>query len=47
MGTAYKIDKKNSILNLRIAIASIGQTMGLEDVINERNYTTSVTCKSN
>ena len=45
--STYKIEKKTNFIDLKISIASQGQSIGFEDVINGRQYTTSVSCKSN
>ena len=40
------LSKKKNYIDLKICMASKGQTLAFEDVINERNYTTSIRCVS-
>ena len=40
------MDKKANFFDIRILTASKGYLLGHEDVINDRNYTTSVKCSS-
>ena len=46
LGNQFKMNQKKS-LNFKIARICKGQMFGQEDVINDRNYTTSVKCVSN
>jgi hypothetical protein len=41
-----KFEKKVIHFDVRVALATEGQMLGYEDVINFRNYTTSVKCIS-
>ena len=40
----FTLQKKVNYIDLKIGVANIGQPLGLEDVVNERNYTYSVRC---
>ena len=40
----FTLQKKVNYIDLKIGVANKGQPLGLEDVVNERNYTYSVRC---
>jgi hypothetical protein len=43
----YSLGKKANFIDLVLALESKGQTLGFEDGLFERNYTTSIKCNSN